>query len=133
MVVEIEGSAVIGTAGETSPMEFSVNDGLKLPESVLRFLTAIAADPRIERIDIFGSRAVGDNDERADCDVALHAPELTRTQFARLRVDASETRSLYWISLVHFDRTPEELQRRIVNQGITIYERATSARQPCES
>lgn len=106
---------------------------LDLPKSVVRFLTAVAADPRIDRISIFGSRAVGDNAARADCDVAVHAPTLTRAQFARLRVAASNTRTLYWISLVHFDRTPAVLQQRILGQGVTIYERAQSAGQSRES
>jgi uncharacterized protein len=124
---------VIGAARDASPNRFTTNHSVSLPQSVVQFLTAIAADPRIERIAIFGSRAVGDNDERADCDVALYAPELTRAQFARLRVNASESRSLYWISLVHFEHTPELLQERIVNQGITIYERTQTSRQSRES
>jgi predicted nucleotidyltransferase len=111
----------------------AVDKVIDLPKSVARFLSSITADSRIDRISIFGSRAVGDNDVRADCDVAIHAPALTRAQFARLRVAASETKSLYWISLVHFDRTPRELQQRILGQGVTFYERAETARQPRES
>ena len=114
-------------------MNLAMNNALNLPQSVLGFLATIAADPRIERIAIFGSRAVGDNDDRADCDVALYAPKLTRTQFARLRINALETRSLYWISLVHFDHTPETLRERIADQGVTIYERTKASGQPNES
>jgi uncharacterized protein len=110
-----------------------MDNPVKLPESVLRVLSAIAADSRVERMAVFGSRAVGDNDDRADCDVAVYAPQLTRTQFARLRVSAFESRSLYWISLVHFEHTPKPLQKNILHQGITIYERTTSSRQPGKS
>jgi uncharacterized protein len=115
------------------PQSLAVDKVIDLPESVARFLASITADSRIDRISIFGSRAVGDNDVRADCDVAIYAPALTRAQFASLRVAASEARTLYWISLVHFDRTPGVLQQRILGQGVTIYERAQTARQSRES
>lgn len=110
-----------------------MNRAISLPASVDRFIARLTTKSQIEQIAIFGSRAVGDNDDRADCDVALYAPELSRAEFARLRVEASETRSLYWISLVHFDRTPEPLRERIRNQGITIYDRTEASRQPSES
>jgi predicted nucleotidyltransferase len=79
--------------------------------------------PEIERLILFGSRAAGDADPRADVDLALSAPRLTRPQFARLRVDAYEAPTLYWISLVHLEATPERLRERIEIQGIVIYER----------
>lgn len=78
--------------------------------------------PCVERIVLFGSRAVGDNSPRADIDLAISAPTLTRWQFAELRVDAFETLTLYWISLVHLEQTPDTLCERIEKQGKTLYE-----------
>jgi len=84
-----------------------------LPSSVVCFLRVLASVPSVNRIVLFGSRAIGDNDSGADVDVAVSAPTLTRMQFSRLRVAAYEARTLYWISLVHFEETP----RHYVNES----------------
>ncbi len=94
-----------------------------IPESVIRFLRALVVSPLIKRIILFGSRAVGDNDSRADVDIAISAPTFGRMQFARLRVAAYEAQTLYWVSLIHLEETPETLRKRIEQQGVTIHER----------
>ena len=94
-----------------------------LPKSVLSFLHTLAQHPNINRIVLFGSRAIGDHDQRADVDVAISAPTLKRGEFARLREAAYEARTLYWITLVHLELTPKALRQRIMTQGVTLYER----------
>lgn len=99
-----------------------------IPASAQAFIRRLTQDPRIVRLVLFGSRAVGDHDSRADIDLALSAPELTRREFVRLRREAFEARSLYWISLVHLEQTPHDLRVRIAEQGVTLYERKEAER-----
>jgi len=99
----------------------------RIPESARGFVRRLSSLPDIDRIILFGSRAVGDNDPRADVDLAVSAPTFDRWQFARLRVEAFETRTLYWISLVHLEQTPDILRERIDEQGVLLYERKETA------
>ena len=100
-----------------------------LPKSVLNFIEWLENLPDVQQMILFGSRAVGDNDERADVDLAISAHSLDRKKFARLRVEAYETRTLYWISLMHLEQTPNVLRKRIIEQGVVIYERKKAKRQ----
>ena len=93
-----------------------------IPTSAQPFIKRLAALPQVERLVLFGSRAVGDNEPRADIDLAISAPSLSRWQFAELRVEAFEFRTLYWISLVHVEQTPDTLLERINQQGRVLYE-----------
>lgn len=94
-----------------------------LPRSVVAFIDELKARPEVVRLAIFGSRAVGDNAERADVDLAVYAPSVSRRQFARIRVDAYEANTAYWVSPVHYDRMLPELQVRVDQQGVVIYAR----------
>ncbi|MBM4050336.1 MAG: nucleotidyltransferase domain-containing protein [Planctomycetes bacterium] len=100
----------------------------RVPLSARPFVARLAEFPPVEQIVLFGSRAVGDNDSRADIDLAVSAPSLDRWQFARLRVQAFEARTLHWISLVHLEETPGPLRERIYRQGKVLYERKATAR-----
>ena len=99
-----------------------------IPESVIRFLRFLTVSTAIDRIVLFGSRAFGDNDPRADVDIAVSAPTLNRLRFARFRVAAYEARTLYWVSLVHLEETPEVLRKRIEEQGVILYDRQKTKR-----
>jgi predicted nucleotidyltransferase len=92
-----------------------------IPSSVKQFLSELCTDCRINSLILFGSRAVGDHEERSDVDVAVCAPALTRLDWARLRVTAYEADTLYWVSLVHYDRNPPSLKQRIRETGVEIY------------
>ena len=100
---------------------------IDIPASARGFVQRLSSLPQVERIILFGSRAVGENDPRADIDLAVSAPRLNRWQFARLRVEAFDSRTLYWISLVHLEQTPDELRERIDHQGVVLYERQKTA------
>ena len=94
-----------------------------IPPSVSAFLGVLVETSSIQRLVLFGSRAVGDHEQTADIDLAVFASSLSRSEFAGLRVAAYEARSLYQISLIHFEQTPESLQNRILEQGICLYDR----------
>ena len=99
-----------------------------IPASVQSFVTHLTDFPCVERIVLFGSRAVGDHNPRADVDIGISAPSLSRLQFARFRIAAFEARTLLWISLVHIEQTPRLLRERINQQGVTLYERKKATR-----
>jgi len=94
-----------------------------IPESAWQFLEDITRYKFVEALILFGSRALGDHEDRSDVDVAVCGRSITRLQWARIRDDAYSAQSLYWISLVHFDRNPLALRERITNTGIPIYVR----------
>jgi predicted nucleotidyltransferase len=94
-----------------------------LPLSVIPFLEHLASIPLVETVLLFGSRAVGDHGARADVDLAISAPDMDKTQFSRLRDEAYAAPTLYWVTLVHLQRTPPSLRRRIFQQGVVLYER----------
>ena len=108
-----------------------MNDRANIPESVAVFLKELATRPTVEALILFGSRAAGDHAERSDVDVAVVGPRISRPEWAQICDAAYCARSLYWISLVHFDRIPALLRSRVISTGVTVY--AKEARgQPAE-
>jgi len=99
-----------------------------IPASVIPFLAMVCANYPIESLILFGSRAIGDHDERSDIDIAVCGSEINRLDWAKLREAAYEANTLYWISIVHYDRNPSELQERIKKTGEKIYVRTKITR-----
>jgi predicted nucleotidyltransferase len=97
-----------------------------IPESVRAFLKILEAHPRVEEIILFGSRAIGDHRERSDVDLAIRGSLLSPEDWTVLKGEASNAESLYWISLVDFDRSPSPIQSRIRTLGKTIYGKKAS-------
>lgn len=93
------------------------------PASVHRVIKELVKLYPIDKLVIFGSRAVGDHEDRSDFDIAVFSKSICRKKFSKLRLEIAESRTLYWISLVHFESNPPALKKRILEQGITIYER----------
>lgn len=97
---------------------------MDIPSSVENVIKELVNRYPIDKLVLFGSRAVGDYEDRSDFDIAVFSKSLCRGKFSKLRLDAAESRTLYWVSLVHFESNPAVLQQRILEQGIIIYERA---------
>jgi hypothetical protein len=102
-------------------------DHPNLPPSVLGFLCELAGNAAVEELILFGSRAFGDHDDRSDADIAVRGSLITPLAWARIKDAASNSRSLFWISLVHFDRNPSQLQLKILETGVRIYVRTQTA------
>jgi predicted nucleotidyltransferase len=100
----------------------------QIPESAWQFLREITRNDFVEALILFGSRAFGDHEDRSDVDVAVCGRSITRLQWAMIRDAAYRAQSLYWISLVHFDRNPPALRERIADTGIPIYVRTKTSR-----
>ena len=95
----------------------------RIPDSVVAALDLIKAVPAVRRIVLFGSRAIGDEDERSDLDLAISAPDLDPRGVARLRDAVSTTRTLYHVSVTRIEDMLSSLRSRVIAQGRTIYER----------
>lgn len=105
---------------------FVENRHPNIPASVWTFICDLVQHPNITKIILFGSRAFGDHEERSDVDIAISGVELTNDDWIRLRDKATNTRSLYWISLVNLERNPAKLRSRIYETGLVIYEKETA-------
>ena len=100
-----------------------MNKHLNIPDSVWAFLRELASNSSIDAMILFGSRAFGDHDERSDVDIAIVGSCISRLEWARMRDAAYCANSLYWISLIHYDRNPPALKKRIDQTGVVIYVR----------
>lgn len=95
-----------------------------IPESAVDVIKMITQTHTVERIILFGSRAIGDHDERSDIDIAIFAPNLTRADLSLLRDRIYQGRTLYRISISSLESMPQDLSMRVIKQGVVIYERS---------
>jgi len=78
--------------------------------------------PQIERAVIFGSRAMGTFRFNSDIDIAIYAPTMTPTDWARFKLDMDGTPIVFGMDIVHYDRCNDiNLRRKIDREGIEIY------------
>lgn len=95
-----------------------------LPPTANVAVDRLRAEPAVRRIILFGSRAVGDEEERSDIDLAVSAPDLDGPAFTTLRDAVANARTLYRISLARLEDMPVRLRDRVVAQGLVIHERS---------
>ena len=96
----------------------------RLPESVAGPLEFLISAPEVVRVILFGSRAVGDHDDRSDVDIAISAPTLSKKGLVDLRDAIGQSRTLFKISISVLERMPPSLKDRVISQGVYLYERA---------
>ena len=94
---------------------------------------AIAANEKVERAVLFGSRATGTNTDTSDVDIALFGSRLTLTDQARLAADIEEIPMAQSVDLVLYDSLDNPaLRRHIRTQGIEWYRRDDRLEEPRE-
>jgi predicted nucleotidyltransferase len=93
------------------------------PKSVREVFRDLALFPQVHAIVLFGSRAVGDNDDKSDFDVAISAPEIDTLMFARIRDRVAHARTLHRVMVSRLDTMPHSLRSRVMAQGVLVYER----------
>jgi predicted nucleotidyltransferase len=76
---------------------------VSIPASAAAVLDIVRAVPAVRRIVLFGSRTLGDEEERSDVDLAISAPDLDSSDVATLRDAVSTTRTLYRISVTRLE------------------------------
>ena len=102
-----------------------MTDGLK---DVHReaIIAVIAANDRVERAVLFGSRATGTNTVTSDVDIALFGNRLTLADRARLAVAVDEIPMAQSVDLLLYDSISDRrLREHIRNHGVEWYPRAT--------
>ena len=103
-----------------------MTDGLK-DQHREAVIAAIAANDRVERAVLFGSRANGTNTVSSDVDIALFGDRLTLTDQARLAAALDEIPMAQEIDLVLYDSTKDQtLREQIQRHGIEWYARMGS-------
>lgn len=92
----------------------------KLPERVLKDISAIAETCSVEKIVLFGSRARGENTERSDIDIAVYGGNF-EDFYWKIK---ENVHSLLMFDVVDIDAgISEELAQEIERDGVVIYEK----------
>ena len=107
----------------TADILMSRSGEVYFPESVQAASQPLVFVLEVRTVILFGSRAVGDHDEKSDFDIAISAPSLARSELTKLRDTIGHARTLYKISVSLLEMMPERLRARVTSQGITVYER----------
>ena len=103
-----------------------MTDGLK-DEHREAIIAAIAANDRVERAVLFGSRATGTNTMSSDVDIALFGDRLTLTDHAHLAATLEELPIPQSVDLLLYSSIQSpSLREHIRKQGIECYTRLTS-------
>ena len=98
-----------------------MTDGLK-DRHREAIIAVIAANDRVERAVLFGSRATGTNTVSSDVDIALFGDELTLTDQARLAAALDEIPMAQSVDLLLYDSIQDQrLREHIHAHGIELY------------
>ncbi|WP_100372165.1 nucleotidyltransferase domain-containing protein [Bacillus sp. FJAT-45037] len=78
----------------------------------------------IEKIILFGSRAVGDHSDRSDIDLAIVAPKMSQEEYlALIEKVENELETLLKIDLIKWETAPSTLKEEIHKHSFTLFER----------
>ena len=100
-----------------------MTDGLKDAHRAA-IIAEVAANDRVERAVLFGSRATGTNTVSSDVDIALFGNRLTLTDQARLAVALDEIPMAQSVDLLLYDSIQDRtLREHIRRQGVEWYAR----------
>ncbi len=94
-----------------------------LKDSCRQMIVAVlAANPRVERAVLFGSRAMGTNTVTSDVDIALFGEALSLDDQARLAAEIEQLPIPQRVDLVRFHTiTQPDLRAHITRDGIEWY------------
>lgn len=87
------------------------------------FLKPIFRLPFVKKVILFGSRARGDNQKRADYDLAIICPDADENEWQQLLAAAENLNTLSKLDLHKIDSLESEsaMVKNIVQEGITLY------------
>lgn len=90
-----------------------------------QFYKKLTQHPSVKEIWLFGSRARGDNQERADIDLALFCPNASEKEWLDILNIIDDADTLLKIDTVRLDQLSETspLKKSISQQGKKIYEK----------
>lgn len=76
-----------------------------------------------KRIYLFGSRAIGKNKEYSDFDIAIEGSKASFRDIRKAKEKLDESLGIYSCDLVELEKTGEDFQVLVKEQGKLIYER----------
>lgn len=104
-------------ADQTSSRQTQQESGIA-PGSIAKLTALFDATPGIEEVRLFGSRARGQFKTASDIDLALNAPDMSATEFARLEGRIEALGLLYKVDLLRLqDKLDERLRGFIERDG----------------
>ncbi len=104
-----------------------MNDGLK-PEHRQAIIDTLASNPSVERIVLFGSRAMGTFTPTSDVDLVLFGDDLTLSDQAALAEAVAELPIAQRVDILIYHRIEHEaLRAHIRKHGVEWFARKTSA------
>ena len=104
-----------------------MTDGLKDAHREA-IIAVIAANGRVERAVLFGSRATGTNTTTSDVDIALFGARLTLTDQARLAAAVEEIPMAQSVDLILYDSVRDRaLREHIRDEGVEWFARNCGA------
>lgn len=89
-----------------------------------RIVAILKGFPEVRRVILFGSRAIGDWDERSDIDLAVSAPGIDFRRWAEIAAEVDEAPTLLRIDLVWLEDAGAEFAREILRTGRVVHERS---------
>jgi predicted nucleotidyltransferase len=95
--------------------------GTGRPEEAVR--ERLLAFPEVAEAIVFGSRAIGDAEERSDLDLAISCPGITRRRWVEIADAVERAETLIPIDLVWLEEAPAALREEIRRTGKVLYER----------
>jgi predicted nucleotidyltransferase len=96
-----------------------------------RVVALLAAHPKVERVLVYGSRARGDFQPASDLDLAVDAPEMAPSEFARLRLDFDDLPFVLKTDLVWLQGAGEALRAGILRDAKAVFQRK-DAQHSCQ-
>lgn len=88
-----------------------------------RAIGLLAANRKVERILVYGSRARGDFALSSDLDLALDAPDMTRSEFARLHQEFDDLPFILKTDLVWLQDAGETFRASILRSAKEAFRR----------
>lgn len=99
---------------------------IDLPKHIIIMVAEVAGKfPEIERIDVFGSRVLGNAKRGSDIDLAVFGQSLTSQVVAAFQEFLEEETNIpYFFDIIHFETiTNEALREHILQHGRLLYEK----------
>jgi len=93
-----------------------------------KFFKKLTQLPFIEEIELYGSRARGDNTSRSDIDLAIICPKASDSDWIKVFEIIEDADTLLKIDYVRFDQLDDAnpLKKNIIRDRVVLYKRDRS-------
>lgn len=93
-------------------------------DPVAEYVRVLSAHPAVDRLILFGSRAIGDNWPRSDVDMAVVVNADGDGLWHEIQETAQKAWTLISIDLVRYDQAAGAFKDAIDNHGRVVFDRA---------